>query len=95
MASDTSGIDWELVGYVAASDYRTRVLAALADDPATPTTISERSDLDVTHVSRSLRELRERGVVELLVPEERSKGRIYGLTDDGAAIASKAEEVDA
>lgn len=95
MSSDTSGIDWELVGYVAASDYRTRVLAALADDPATPTTISERSGLDVTHVSRSLTELREHEIVELLVPEERSKGRIYGLTDTGNAIAAKAAEVDA
>jgi hypothetical protein len=35
----------------------------------------------------------ERDVVELLVPEERSKGRIYGLTDDGDAIAEKSEEV--
>jgi len=32
---------------------------------------------------------------ELLVDEERSKGRIYGLTDDGQQLAEKTDEVGA
>jgi DNA-binding MarR family transcriptional regulator len=96
MASDSTGVDWELVGYVAASDYRCAVVAALdVDGPATPTTIGDRVDLEITHVSRTLTELRERDVVELLVPEERKKGRIYGLTDGGQELVEEADEVTA
>jgi DNA-binding MarR family transcriptional regulator len=94
MAPETNGIDWDALGFVAASDYRCAVVAALdADGPATPTTLADRTDLELTHVSRTLTELRDRDVVELLVPEERTKGRIYGLTDSGETIAEKSEAV--
>ncbi|WP_232702194.1 winged helix-turn-helix domain-containing protein [Halobacterium wangiae] len=88
------GVDWDALGFVAASEYRCAVVAALdVGGPATPTTISDRADLAVTHVSRTLGELRERDVVELLVPEERSKGRFYGLTDGGQQLADETAEV--
>ncbi|MFC3476297.1 winged helix-turn-helix domain-containing protein [Halobacterium litoreum] len=87
-ASESEGVDWAQYGYVEASDHRTRVVDALhSEGPATPTTLSERTGLDVTHVSRTLRDLSEESIVELLVPEERTKGRIYGLTDAGEAVA--------
>jgi len=75
--------DWDVVGYVISSDYRTDVLHRLDDGPATPTQIADDVDISVTHVSRALRSLRERGLVELLVPEERRKGRVYGITSLG------------
>jgi len=87
--------DWMLIGYITASDYRSRVLDALNESPATPTTIGDRTGLELTHVSRTLSELRERDIVELLVPEDTHKGRIYGLTDTGEAAADRAQEVDA
>jgi len=43
-------------------------------------------DLSVTHVSRALRALRKRSLVDLLVPEERRKGRIYGITSEGREV---------
>ncbi|MXR20334.1 MarR family winged helix-turn-helix transcriptional regulator [Halobacterium bonnevillei] len=96
MSTDSNGVDWDALGYVAASDYRCAVVAALdVDGPATPTTIGDRTDLEITHVSRTLTELRDRDVVELLVPEERKKGRIYGLTDGGQRLADETDEVNA
>ena len=32
------------------------------------------------------RDLRERSLVELLVSEDRKKGRVYGLTERGSAV---------
>jgi DNA-binding transcriptional ArsR family regulator len=75
--------DWDVIGYVISSDHRTAVLGRLADGPATPTQIADSVDLSVTHVSRALRSLRDHGLVELLVPEERRKGRVYGVTSTG------------
>lgn len=75
--------DWDVVGHVISSDHRTLVLGRLADGPATPTQIATDVDIASTHVSRALKSLREHGLVELLVPEDRRKGRVYGITTEG------------
>ena len=77
--------DWDQISYVIASSYRVEVLGRLAESPATPSRIAADTDRPTTHVSRALRGLREHGLVELLVSEERQKGRVYGITDRGQA----------
>jgi len=91
MSADASDPDWGAVGYVRASTYRTRVVDALTDGPATPTTLGDRTGLHISHVSRTLTDLEDHDIVELLVPDDRKKGRIYGLTDAGEAIAVEVE----
>lgn len=83
--------DWDVIGYVISSEHRTLVLQRLAEGPATPTRIAESVDLSVTHVSRALQSLRDRGLVELLVPETRRKGRVYGITSEGRDAWNKIE----
>jgi DNA-binding transcriptional ArsR family regulator len=78
--------DWDLIGYVISSQYRVAVLSRLADSPATPSRIADDTDIAVTHVSRALGGFRDRELVELLVPEERKKGRVYGITERGREI---------
>ena len=76
--------DWDVVGHVISSRHRTLVLGRLADSPATPTQIASDVEIASTHVSRALNSLRDRGLVELLVPEDRRKGRVYGITTKGS-----------
>lgn len=78
--------DWDEVSYVISSSYRVTVLQRLADSPAMPSRIASDTGRAITHVSRALQGLRERGLVELLVSEDRHKGRVYGITEHGAAI---------
>lgn len=75
--------DWDIVGHVISSRHRTLVLGRLAEGPATPTQIASDVDIASTHVSRALNSLRDHGLVELLVPEDRRKGRVYGITTEG------------
>jgi DNA-binding transcriptional ArsR family regulator len=75
--------DWDVVGYVISSTHRTAVLGRLNEGPATPTQIAQDVDLPITHVSRALQSLRDNDLVELLVPEERRKGRVYAITSAG------------
>lgn len=77
---------WNDIGYVVSSKYRIAALRQLTDGPCTPTTISREEELQISHISRALKGLRENGLVELLVPEERKKGRIYSATEDGEEI---------
>lgn len=78
--------DWDDISYVISSAYRVEVLERLADGPATPSQIATDTGRAITHVSRALQGLRDRGLIELLVSEERKKGRVYGITDDGAGV---------
>lgn len=83
--------DWDDVGYVVSSKYRIAVLRVLSSGPATPTTIADESGLGITHISRALGRLQDRDVVELVVPEDQHKGRLYDLTDRGESIWGEME----
>lgn len=78
--------EWDDVSYVISSRYRVATLRRLSEGPATPSRIAEDTELSVAHVSRALQELGENDVVDLLVSEDRKKGRVYGTTEEGEKI---------
>lgn len=83
--------EWNDIGFVISSNYRVTVLRRLDEGPATPSQIAGEWDVAITHVSRALNELRDRDLVELLVPENRRKGRVYGITEKGERIWEQIE----
>ena len=91
--ADATEPDWDVVGFVASSEYRVRVIDRLTEGPATPSTIAADESISIASVSHALRQLRERDLVELLVDEDRRKGRFYGITDAGEEMADHIEEV--
>ncbi|WP_246279857.1 winged helix-turn-helix domain-containing protein [Natronomonas salina] len=78
--------DWNLIGFVIASRYRKLVIQELSDHPSTPSQITERTDATMASISHALSQLREKDCIELLVDEDRRKGRVYGLTDTGERV---------
>ena len=83
---------WDAAGYVASSRYRLSVCEYLqTHGPGLPSEISTDTDLAQPHVSRALSELRERDIVELLVPESQQKGRLYDLTETGRVALNRLE----
>lgn len=78
--------EWDDVSYVISSRYRIATLRRLDESPATPSRIAEDTDMSVAHVSRALQELSEHELTELLVSEDRKKGRVYGITDHGETV---------
>lgn len=81
-----SDSNWDDVSYVISSRYRVATLGRLAESPATPSRISEETDMSVAHVSRALQEMGDEDLVELLVSEDRKKGRVYGVTEKGEEV---------
>ena len=61
---------------------------SLAAKPKLPKQIAADTSLRIGHVSRALRELKDRGLTELLTPEVKSRGRLYGLTDSGSQLVA-------
>ncbi|MFC7203695.1 winged helix-turn-helix domain-containing protein [Haloferax namakaokahaiae] len=81
---------WNAAGYIASSRYRLAVCEYLDENGSgLPSRIASDTGLAQPHVSRALSELREKNIVELLVPESQQKGRLYGLTDLGVAAYKK------
>ncbi|MBV0925907.1 winged helix-turn-helix domain-containing protein [Halomicroarcula limicola] len=82
----TDDDNWDDVSFVISSRYRVETLRRLSEGPATPSLITDETGQSIAHVSRALRELREDGLITLLVSEDRRKGRVYGMTDTGEAV---------
>ncbi|WP_336023505.1 winged helix-turn-helix domain-containing protein [Halobellus salinisoli] len=80
---------WDAIGFIISSKYRLAVLNVLQDGPATTTEIANAESLSPSHVSRALRRLRNRSIVELVVPEEQRKNRRYDLTTKGDRMWQK------
>lgn len=77
---------WSDFSYVVSSSYRERVLSALAARPMLPAQLAKETQVRIFHVSRALRELSDRRLVACLTPELRSRGRLYGLTQEGSHL---------
>ena len=77
---------WSDFSFVASSGYREKVLRSLAEQPKLPKQLALDTNYRIVHVSRALRELRERGLVVCLTPETKARGRVYGITASGSAI---------
>ncbi len=83
-------MDWKKYGYVISSMYRQKIVLSLKKYPKTPKQLSSELEYHMSHVSSTIKELSENGIVENLSPDLR-KGKIYGLTRDGEEIANSIE----
>jgi len=81
-----SETNWDEVSYVISSQYRIETIRRLASGPTTPSEIAADASVSLSHVSRALQELESQSLVALKVSEERTKGRVYGLTERGETI---------
>lgn len=64
---------------------RMSVLFALRGCPKTPSRIADETGEHLSHISRALREMKEKGLVECMTPG-RSKNRIYQITEKGVIV---------
>lgn len=77
-------IKWELVSFVRRSSQRRKILETL-NKPITPSQIARETKMYITHVSRTLKELVDKGLVECLTPKERVE-KYYKITTLGKDI---------
>ncbi|MDW7727643.1 MAG: winged helix-turn-helix domain-containing protein [Candidatus Methanoperedens sp.] len=84
--------DWDLISFVKASDKRLRILLMLKSSVSTPSDVSTKLSIPISHVSSTLGELVENNLVICLTPERR-KTKLYKTTDKGIQILSKIDEL--
>ena len=81
----------KVYAYVITSTYRKKVVKSLSKRDMIPTQIAHDSDILPNHVSKVLRELKEKDVV-VCTNEQDRKNRNYHLTDLGMEIAEELEK---
>lgn len=74
-----------LTEYVKQSTNRTKVLKTIGINILKPTDITKKTNIHINNVSRSLKQLKEKGLVEILNPESK-RGRLYKITEEGKRI---------
>lgn len=74
----------ETAGFILRSEYRKKVFLNL-DIPTMPSQIAKKLDIRLTHLTRELRFLKEKGLIECINPKERV-GRLYRLTNKGKQL---------
>ena len=79
-------MDWNLLGFIKASQYRKRIILILDRGNKTPKEISDSAKYPISHVSQTLKILREREIIICLTPDLH-KGKIYSLTELGKSMA--------
>lgn len=79
-------MDWQKYSFVVRGKNRKAILSRL-DKPKTPTQLSDELKLSLPHVSRTLKEMEEAGIIECLTPDEKV-GRVYRRASLGEEIAN-------
>lgn len=74
-----------LIGYVKASSYRIEILRKLVEKSFTPTELAHLTEINKGHVSRTLKELCEKKLVDC-GNKDAKKGRMYIITEVGKKI---------
>lgn len=80
----SSNADWKIIGKVSASEHKLKILSIL-NKPKTPKQISNETELYLSHVSKSLKDLSGIELVKCLTPDLR-KGKLYALTEKGNEV---------
>ncbi len=78
-------MNYKKLGCIKASEYIKDVLKFLKEGPKMPKELADENGYRMSHISGTLADLKEKGLVECLTPEIR-KGRLYSLTEEGKEI---------
>ena len=77
---------WNDVGYIMASKYREEIIKKLSNRNYLPSVLAKEIKKQPAHVSRALKELKDKNLVECL-NEDSKKGKIYTLTEYGKELS--------
>jgi predicted transcriptional regulator len=84
-------VRWDLISFVKRSSQRKKILEAL-QEPTTPSHLARKTGLYLTHVSRTLRELVDKELVECLTPKETME-KYYRITKLGRNVLQKIDNL--
>ena len=83
---------WELLSFIQGENRRL-ALEELSKGPKTPKQIADSTEKHLSHMSRALRELEDKGVAKCMTPDA-NKNRFYDITEKGEKLLDKLQEIE-
>ena len=78
---------WNTASYILSGRLRLEVIILLNKFPMTPKALSGKTNSQLSHISRTLTELKNIDCVTLLTPDRR-KSKLFTITEEGRLILS-------
>lgn len=78
-------------GYILRSNYRRQVFSLFSNKLIMPSQIAKELDLRFTHITRELRFLKDKELIECINPKDKT-GRLYRLTLKGQKLKKEMEK---
>ena len=83
---------WELLSFIQGKNRRL-CLEEISEGPKTPGMVAKSHGKHLSHISRALRELEEKGLAECKNPDA-NKNRFYEITDKGKELHDRLQEIE-
>lgn len=80
----------ELISFVQMSNYRENILINLMDKIKTPSKLSKSTNIKMSHISTTLKELKDMELIKCLNPNKK-QGRLYTITPLGIKVLNYIE----
>jgi len=85
-------IKWENISFIISSSYRQKVLKLL-ENPKMPSKIARELNINKTHISKTLKELLSKKVINCLTPKAK-KGKLYLISNYGKQILKEISKLN-
>ncbi len=85
-------INWELISYILASEWRFKLLLELSSGTKTPSQLAESLRIQISYTSKTLKELATKKCCVCLTPKRR-KYKIYKITKLGENVLKEIHEL--
>lgn len=82
----------KIASWVIISSYRNRIMTTLGGKLKTPSTLARESGVKINHISKVLKELKEKKLI-VCINEEAHKGRLYEMTDLGHKVLKEVKRI--
>lgn len=76
-------IIWDIYSKIISSRYRLKIFVLLSRKSLSPKQISKMTNISMSHVSRTLKELKDLNLIDCLTSADVKKGKIFCINDYG------------
>ena len=78
-------MEWDLISFITSGSLRFKILAELLNKTYTPSQLSVKLKIPISHISSTLKELLENNLIDCLTPDRR-KNKFFQITKKGEKI---------
>ncbi len=85
-------MDWNLISFITSGSLRFKLLTELLNKTYTPSQLSDKLKIPISHISSTLKELSENGLIDCLTPDRR-RNKFFQITKKGEKILDEINKI--